>query len=79
MQIQPDKIKHFIAGLLLFAVGAIVQGPVMGMIVCAVGGIGKELFDHVSRRGTPEAADAFATILGGVAGLLLHFAMLGWV
>jgi len=34
-------------------------------IVCLMAGVGKELYDLLSGKGTPEVGDALATIAGG--------------
>ena len=36
-----------------------------GAALCAAFGIGKEIYDRVSRNGTPDVLDAAATLLGG--------------
>jgi len=37
-----------------------------------IAGIGKEVYDLVSRKGMPEIADAFATIVGGSVVVISH-------
>jgi len=59
-----DKQLHFYSGGMLagLLMPLSVQLAVFGVIFAA---IGKELYDLLSKRGTPEIMDAVATILGG--------------
>ena len=63
-QIPTDKALHFFSGGML-------AGLLMpfGFEVAFAGvvsaGVGKEIYDKVSGKGTPEWKDAFATIVGG--------------
>ena len=64
-----DKQLHFFSGGML--AGMLMpfglQTAVFGVIFAA---IGKELYDLLSKRGTPEIMDAVATILGGAVVIL---------
>jgi len=64
MVIPTDKALHFYSGGMLagLLMPLSVQLAVFGVIFAA---IGKELYDLLSKRGTPEWKDAFATIVGG--------------
>ena len=64
MVIPTDKALHFYSGGMLagLLMPLSVQLAVFGVIFAA---IGKELYDLLSKRGTPEIMDAFATIVGG--------------
>ena len=71
MQIQQDKIKHFIAG----AIASIVVYVATFNVTIAVSfsvllGIGKEVYDSQG-HGTVEVLDAVATVAGGVVGAIL--------
>jgi len=59
-----DKQLHFYSGGMLagLLMPLSVQLAVFGVMFAA---IGKELYDLLSKRGTPEIMDAVATILGG--------------
>ena len=63
-QIPTDKQLHFFSGGMLagLLMPLSVQLAVFGVIFAA---LGKELYDLLSKRGTPEIMDAVATILGG--------------
>jgi hypothetical protein len=69
-QLDRDKANHFVYGALIAAVGALAHSPEVGAIACAVFAVGKEVLDRVRKTGTPELADALATVAGGAAVLL---------
>jgi len=58
-----DKQIHFFSAatlaLLLYPLGAATAA-----LIVTLAAIGKEVYDKVSGKGTPEIADAFATIVG---------------
>lgn len=65
-----DKVLHFLAGYAIAHVADMRFGDQWepSGIVSALGaGIGKEVYDRLSGKGTPETWDAIATMLGGVA------------
>ena len=72
MKIQPDKIKHFIAGTLIAAV-CLFSGLSSVCTLCIVTAIGalKELRD-LCGYGTPEVTDLVWTIAGAVPMCLLN-------
>ena len=68
--IPSDKLSHFIAGLLIYALLHFIS-PVVGLLVVAVAAIGKEGYDYMNRgKHTPDVWDALATMLGGLAGFI---------
>ena len=60
-----DKANHFAYGAALAAVGAM-HSVLAGAALCAAFAIGKEVYDRVSRRGTPDVLDAVATMAGAL-------------
>jgi hypothetical protein len=68
-----DKAMHLIIGASLACLGALVT-PMLGVILCATGAMGKEIYDKVSGKGNPEWLDCFATLAGGCLVLLPLFA-----
>lgn len=67
-----DKANHFIYGLIIFGLFKILLGPLVGIIVCSLFGISKEIYDYLHKDvHTPDIYDAIITILGGVIGLLI--------
>jgi hypothetical protein len=73
MKIPLDKAFHFLAG---WAIAATFQSvPLFAAALVAAAGIGKEIWDKRSGKGTPDPMDAIATLLGGVGGLVVSFAV----
>jgi hypothetical protein len=62
--IQADKANHIAYGAAIACVGAF-HSVIAGAALCAALGIGKEVYDRVSRKGTPDVLDAVATLAGG--------------
>jgi len=59
-----DKQLHFFSGGML--AGMLMPfGFEVAWTGVAIAGVGKELYDLLSGKGTPEWKDAFATIVGG--------------
>lgn len=76
MQIQQDKIKHFIAGAIASIVVYVVTlDATIALAFSVLLGIGKEVYDSRG-HGTVEVLDAVATVLGGVVGVILIKAMM---
>ena len=63
-KIPTDKQLHFFSGGFLAAL-LMPFGFEVAWLVVAAAGVGKEVYDKVSGKGTPEWKDAFATIVGG--------------
>jgi hypothetical protein len=61
-----DKLFHFMAGSVAFAVVAPFGWTLAAAAVLAVG-TGKEVWDRVSGKGAPDIWDAVATFAGGAA------------
>ena len=71
MQIQQDKIKHFIAGAIASIVIYVVTlDATIAVAFSVLLGAGKEVYD-AQGHGTVEVLDAVATVLGGVVGVIL--------
>ena len=65
-----DKAKHFFAGLIISLIFSFIALP-YGLLAATLAGAAKELYD-LTGRGTPEWADFFVTVGGGVAGMIIH-------
>ena len=65
-----DKGTHLAYGLGLFIALAFARSPEFAVVMVAVVGIVKEIYDKVSGTGTPEVLDAVATACGGLAGFV---------
>lgn len=69
--LQQDKIKHFIAGAIASAFVYLISGNLtLAIGASALLGIAKEVYDSRG-HGTVEVADAVATAVGGVVGVIL--------
>lgn len=64
-QLDHDKANHFVYGAVLAGIGAL-HSVLAGAALCAVFAIGKEVYDRVSKRGTPDPNDALATLAGAL-------------
>lgn len=62
--LPPDKANHFVYGAVVAALG-LFFGPLPAAAMVLLVGFGKELYDLVSGRGTPDGTDALATVAGG--------------
>lgn len=72
--VEKDKLIHFAAGILAFAAILPFAGPWFAFAVACIAAIGKEAYDHLTGKGTPEWLDAAATAAGGAVGLwIAHF------
>jgi hypothetical protein len=68
--IEPDKIQHLIAGLVIYMLACIVMPPLSCFIICSFFAFGKEFLDSSQgRRFNME--DFLFTMLGGTLGLIL--------
>ncbi len=63
-QLPQDKANHFVYGAVLFVPVMLAFGPIWAMAAVTAAAIAKELRD-MRGFGTPEFADASATIAGG--------------
>lgn len=70
---QSDKRKHALAGGITAGIGggitmALTQnqwaGAVAGLALGTIAGAGKEIYDKVTGKGTPDRHDFYATVLG---------------
>lgn len=61
--IPRDKQLHFGAGVLIGLLAVFLGW--WAMLPVATAAVGKEVWDKISGKGTPEAMDASATIVGG--------------
>ena len=66
--IPNDKLKHYMVGSIL-GLSVILISYYSILIVLAFA-IGKEVYDKLSKKGTPEVADAVYTIVGGLVTIL---------
>ena len=69
VRIPEDKLRHYLAGSLAASGGGL-HSVLLGALLCAALAIGKEVYDRVSKRGTPDLLDVVWTLIGGAAVLL---------
>lgn len=70
--ISLDKAFHFIAG---WAIAATFQSvPLVATALVGAAAVGKEIWDKRG-HGTPELMDIVATLLGGIAGLVVSLSV----
>lgn len=69
----PDKLIHFTAGILAFAAILPFAGPLFAFAVACIAAVGKEAYDHLTGKGTPELLDAAATVAGGGVGVWIAY------
>ena len=58
--IAPDKQKHLAVGILFSALIPFIG--IYSLLICVILAFGKEVYDYLSRKGTPETLDAVYTI-----------------
>ena len=63
-----DKKLHIAAGFIIGSIGACLWGAPFGFGLAVLAGLGKEVYDKISGKGTPEAFDSLATVVGGFIG-----------
>ena len=72
--IPADKVAHFAAGVVLFALFVHIINPINSLLVVSAIGVGKEIYDNQNKdKHSVELLDALATILGGFVGYVIAF------
>ena len=71
-EIKEDKANHFIYGLLIYFIITLLFGDLIGMIVCLLSAILKEIYDHYNPNHRFDWWDFIWTVMGGLVGLLIH-------
>ena len=75
--IPHDKANHAIYGSVAFSLGALASqflgfDPLIwGFAAASTVAIAKEVYDRVSKRGTPDGMDALATVAGAIPSAVL--------
>jgi hypothetical protein len=69
-----DKVLHFAAGVVLFAVALPFIGATYALAFAVIAGFAKELYDALHKdKHTPDIWDALATAAGGVLGFFCTY------
>lgn len=71
--IPVDKANHFIAGTLIYVLSAMLFSSLSAMIPVIIAGIGKEIYDIIIKKSTPDIVDFLYTVLGALPSLILNF------
>ncbi|OYW91411.1 MAG: hypothetical protein B7Z23_08210 [Pseudomonadales bacterium 32-61-5] len=66
-QLPQDKANHFVYGSLICLAALIAAPPLLALALAAAAGLGKEIYDRLSRSGEPSIPDAVATIAGATS------------
>ena len=64
-----DKLKHFFVGFFIFIAFSAVLGNLAGFVITMFIGIFYEIYQQITKKGTPEFLDAVYT---GLAGFLIY-------
>lgn len=64
-----DKANHFVYGAVLACFG-MYWDPFVALGLAVLAGVGKEIYDRISKRGTPDFMDSLAAIAGGAVVVL---------
>ena len=72
--IPADKVLHFAAGVVLFAVALPFTGSTYALVVAVIAGFLKELYDALNKENhTPDIWDALVTSVGGALGFYCSY------
>lgn len=74
-----NKKLHYFAGLLIAGLLTNFLPVLIAVAIAVAVGIGKEVYDRVTKKGTPEFADFLWTTAGALTWLLLYYAVSGIV
>lgn len=69
--IPKDKQYHFIAGLLIYLLSQFFFTIWFALIPVIAIGTAKEVYDYISKKGTPEINDLLFTIYGSIPILII--------
>jgi hypothetical protein len=61
-----DKQYHFVAGFLIFLIAQLFLSDLWAMVVVIAIATAKEVYDYISKKGTPEIDDLLFTIYGAL-------------
>jgi hypothetical protein len=70
--IPVDKANHFIAGTIICCIAIVFMIPIYALILTAVIGVFKEMYDALTNKGTPDIFDILFTIAGAIPVFLTH-------
>lgn len=68
--IPVDKANHFIAGTVIYSLAVLIMNPFLAILPVLITAGGKEMYDYLSKKGTPDVMDVLFTILGALPVLI---------
>lgn len=71
--IPVDKANHFIVGTIIYVLASFILSPIFAIIPVVIVGLAKEIYDYITKTGTPDMIDLLFTILGALPPLILNF------
>ena len=71
--IPVDKANHFIVGTIIYVLASFILSPLLAIIPVIIIGLAKEIYDYITKTGTPDMIDLLFTILGALPPLILNF------
>lgn len=63
--LRHDLANHFVVGSILASIGAC-HSVLAGLVLCASAAVLWEIYQRISKTGTPSALDALYTVAGSV-------------
>jgi len=66
-----DKQYHFIAGTIIYTISSLFMPTLWAIIPVIAIGTAKEIYDYISKKGTPELNDLLYTIYGAIPLMIL--------
>ena len=70
--IPVDKANHFIAGTITYCIAALIIPPAAAIIPVIAVAAGKEMYDAIYKKGTPDIIDYLFTIAGAIPPLVIN-------
>ena len=61
-----DKQKHFIAGIIIYTISSLFMPIMWALVPVMFIATAKEVYDYVSKKGTPDINDLLYTIYGAI-------------
>ena len=64
--IPQDKANHVIYGMIIYYIVQFILSPVATLALVVGVAVGKEVYDWLSNKGTPEFLDFMTTVMGAL-------------
>jgi hypothetical protein len=66
-----DKQYHFIAGMIIYIFASLLMPTLWAMVPVVAIATAKEVYDYISKKGTPDINDLLYTIYGALPILII--------